>query len=93
MYQFTLVLPDVFNVKMRHILNCSRIYVHHIHQCLSAIALYFNGINQIRVVAFNVPQLTQASFLQLRLGAQSFTLLNTLRDPTQLRQRQFLLNS
>lgn len=32
MHQFTLVLPDVFNVKMRHILNCSRIYVHHIHQ-------------------------------------------------------------
>ena len=30
--QFTLVLPDVFNVKMRHTLNCSRIYVHHIHQ-------------------------------------------------------------
>ena len=27
--------------------------------------------------------------LQLRLGAQSFTLLNTLRDPTQLRQRQW----
>ena len=24
----------------------------------------------------------------LRLGAQSFTLLNTLRDPTQLRRRQ-----
>ena len=25
----------------------------------------------------------------LRLGAQSFTLLNTLRDPTQLRRRQW----
>ena len=27
-------------------------------------------------------------YLQLRLGAQSVTLLSTLRDPTQLRQRQ-----
>ena len=26
---------------------------------------------------------------KLRLGAQSFTLLNTLRDPTQLRGRQW----
>ena len=26
---------------------------------------------------------------ELRLGAQSFTLLNTLRDPTQLRRRQW----
>ena len=28
------------------------------------------------------------SHLQLRLGAQSVTLLSTLRDPTQLRRRQ-----
>ena len=27
----------------------------------------------------------------LRLGAQSFTLLNTLRDPTQLRRRQWAI--
>ena len=27
--------------------------------------------------------------IKLRLGAQSFTLLNTLRDPTQLRRRQW----
>ena len=27
--------------------------------------------------------------LKLRLGAQSFTLLNTLRDPTQLRRHQW----
>ena len=30
-----------------------------------------------------------AFLLKLRLGAQSFTLLNTLRDPTQLRRRQW----
>ena len=28
-------------------------------------------------------------YFRLRLGAQSFTLLNTLRDPTQLRRRQW----
>ena len=27
--------------------------------------------------------------MELRLGAQSFTLLNTLRDPTQFRRRQW----
>ena len=27
--------------------------------------------------------------IKLRLGAQSFTLLNALRDPTQLRRRQW----
>ena len=29
--------------------------------------------------------------IKLRLGAQSFTLLNTLRDPTQLRRRQWAI--
>ena len=31
----------------------------------------------------------QDAQIELRLGAQSFTLLNTLRDPTQLRRRQW----
>ena len=31
----------------------------------------------------------QLLVLKLRLGAQSVTLLSTLRDPTQLRRRQF----
>ena len=46
MHQFTLVLPDVFNVKMRHKLNCSRIYVcaSYPSDAFSAIALYFNGM-------------------------------------------------
>ena len=34
-------------------------------------------------------QKKRAKSSKLRLGAQSFTLLNTLRDPTQLRRRQW----
>ena len=37
----------------------------------------------------NVPNSSYDFTLELRLGAQSFTLLNALRDPTQLRRRQW----
>ena len=42
----------------------------------------------IGVEGSNFFQVCRKTIVKLRLGAQSVTLLNTLRDPTQLRQRQ-----
>ena len=36
---------------------------------------------------FKIGQKERIQIIILRLGAQNFTLLNTLRDPTQLRQQ------
>ena len=37
---------------------------------------------------FKIGQKERIQIIILRLGAQNFTLLNTLREPTQLRRRQ-----
>ena len=44
---------------------------------------------QKKVLYFNTEKDLSIFLVILRLGAQSFTLLNTLRDPTQLRRRQW----
>ena len=43
-------------------------------------------VTYIKCIRFYVKDF---SHIKLRLGAQSFTLLNALRDPTQLRRRQW----
>ena len=46
------------------------------------LSLYYNSLRN------NALNFANEKYLLLRLGAQSVTLLSTLRDPTQLRRRQ-----
>ena len=48
-----------------------------------------NGSTKVFRGSTKISNMGFLHFLRLRLGAQSFTLLITLRDPTQLRRRQW----